>query len=61
MAASNIKDMLIFLEGHPQLPSKHLNPLLDALTDIKHLLTSSAKQMLDFFLVIYCVLIVEKK
>jgi len=60
MATSNIEDMLIFLEAHPQLASKHLNPLLDAPTDIKHLSTSSAKQtfMLDFF---YCVIIAEKK
>jgi len=62
MAGSNIDDTLIFLEAHPQLVSKHLNPLLDTVSDIKHLV-DSAKQtlMLDFVLVIYCVIIVEKK
>ena len=53
MVASNIEDTLMFLEAHPQLTNKHLKPLLDALTDIKHLSTNSAKQtsMLDYFLV----------
>jgi hypothetical protein len=51
MATSNIKDTLVFLEAHPQLPSKHLKPLLSALADIKHLSSNSAKQtsVLDFF------------
>ena len=45
------------------LDQKHLKPLLHALTDIKHLSTNSTKQtfMLDFFLVIYSVISVEKK
>ena len=55
MAASNLEDTLVFLEAHPQLASKHLKPL--------QMSTNSAKQalMLDFFLVIYCVIIVENK
>ena len=52
MAASNSDDTLIFLKVYPQLASKHLKLLLDALTDMKHLSTNSAKQsfMLCFFL-----------
>ena len=52
MAASNNEDTLIIKEAHPQLATKQLNPLLEALTDIRHLSTSSAKQtyMLDIFI-----------
>ena len=48
---------------YPQVARKHLKPLLDALTETKYMSTNSAKQhsLLDYFLVIYCVIIVENK
>ena len=52
MAISSINDTITFLEGHPELAKKHLQPLLETLTDIKQLSINTARQtsMLDFFM-----------
>ena len=43
MAISSINATITFLEGHPELAKKHLQPLLETLTDIKQLSINTAQ------------------
>ena len=43
-AISSINATITFLEGHPDLAKKHLQPLLETLTDIKQLSINTARQ-----------------